>query len=81
MTYTKAMLKKIISKSIVSLLLGHLCFLSTVHAQLPDNCECIWQGSFSKIVEKADLIVSGQILALKGNSADFSIQKKHFEIL
>lgn len=40
-------------------------------------CQCIWQGSFNKAYQNADLIVSGKILEHKGNAADFEINQIH----
>jgi hypothetical protein len=39
------------------------------------SCECLWHGSFSEAVRKADLIVSGSVLSGKGNAIDFHIEK------
>lgn len=43
-------------------------------AQPPASCDCLWQGSFHKASQQADLIVSGAVISRKGNSLDFSIQ-------
>ena len=50
-------------------------FDSTANAQPPAACQCIWQGSFSQISGQSDLIVSGTVLAHKGNSMDFAIDR------
>lgn len=39
------------------------------------DCNCVWQGPFSKIVDKADLIASGTIVRSKGNALDLHIEK------
>lgn len=44
-------------------------------AQPAPACQCIWQGSFSQVSSQADLIVSGTVLAHKGNSIDFAIDR------
>jgi len=46
-----------------------------VFAAPPDTCQCIWQGSFNRVIAKADLIVSGKIIARKGNSMDLTIDR------
>lgn len=43
------------------------------------NCSCIWQGSFSKAYQQADLIISGNVIDNKGNSADVEIQTILFD--
>ncbi|MEE8057105.1 MAG: hypothetical protein V3T17_04625 [Pseudomonadales bacterium] len=48
-------------------------------AQPPQACDCLWQGSFSQITDKADLIISGKIIARKGNSADINLDHTHFD--
>lgn len=45
------------------------------YAQPPEACSCLWQGSFSRITDHADLIVSGVVISNKGNSLDFSISQ------
>ena len=55
-------------------LVGAVC-ASTSIAQPPPACDCLWQGAFNRITDKADLIVSGQIVASKGNSADLDIDR------
>ncbi len=42
-------------------------------------CECLWHGPFSKAVKKSDLVVSGTIIASKGNAIDFKIDKTHLD--
>ena len=56
-----------------------LFFLSTVlpALALADNrhCECLWQGSFSKATQKADLIVAGKVVRNRGNAVDIDISQ------
>ncbi|ARN73471.1 hypothetical protein [Oceanicoccus sagamiensis] len=56
-----------------------LLLLTLLFSQQALSCECLWQGSFSKAYKKADLIVSGSIIASKGNSADFYIDRTHLD--
>tara|TARA_B110000503_G_scaffold63672_2_gene100427 strand:+ start:17069 stop:17677 length:609 start_codon:yes stop_codon:yes gene_type:complete len=39
------------------------------------QCECLWQGSFSDVEADTDLVVSGTIIASKGNSIDVAISR------
>lgn len=39
------------------------------------ECECLWQGSFSEVQSTADLVVSGQVAASKGNSIDLTVER------
>jgi hypothetical protein len=39
------------------------------------DCECLWEGSFSEVQDKADLIVSATVQSGKGNSLDFAINQ------
>jgi len=48
---------------------------STVLAQPPAQCQCIWQGSFNQVSGQSDLIVSGTVLSHKGNSMDIAIDR------
>ncbi len=57
-----------------------LVFLSLLLSpQSFGNCSCIWQGSFVKAHQQADLIVSGTVISSKGNSLDFDIQTTLFD--
>ena len=40
------------------------------------ECNCIWEGSFVDVYEHVDLIVSGNVVARKGNSIDLSIERQ-----
>lgn len=35
-------------------------------------CECLWEGSFSEVQHKADLVLSGTVSKRKGNSVDIT---------
>jgi len=53
-----------------------LCFVLTLlsppgYAQ----CDCLWQGSFSDVQADTDLVVSGTVVATKGNSVDLAITR------
>ncbi len=37
------------------------------------DCECLWQGSFTKVQADTDLVVSARVTALSGNSIDLTI--------
>jgi hypothetical protein len=56
-------------------LLFILALLSASTLANADNCTCLWQGSFVQITDKADLIVSGEIIRSKGNAVDLHIDK------
>ena len=38
-------------------------------------CDCLWQGSFSRAANKADLIIEATVQQHKGNSMDVSVNK------
>lgn len=40
------------------------------------ECQCLWQGSFAEVQDKADLVASGTVVATKGNSIDLRIDRK-----
>jgi hypothetical protein len=40
------------------------------------ECECLWEGSFSEVQAGADLVVSGHVIAAKGNSIDLAIDQQ-----
>lgn len=55
-------------------LLLTLCFVfllarQSVYAQ----CDCLWQGSFTDVQSAAGLVVSGEVIASKGNSIDLAV--------
>ena len=39
------------------------------------ECECLWEGSFSEVQDKTDLIVSGTVLSGKGNAIDLQVDR------
>ncbi|MEH6569409.1 MAG: delta-aminolevulinic acid dehydratase [Halioglobus sp.] len=39
------------------------------------ECECIWEGSFSEVQERTDLVVSGTVIEGKGNSIDLNVDQ------
>ncbi len=39
------------------------------------ECECLWQGSFSDVQAATSLVVSGTVVAGKGNSIDLEIER------
>ncbi|MCB1675462.1 MAG: delta-aminolevulinic acid dehydratase [Halioglobus sp.] len=39
------------------------------------ECDCLWQGSFSEVQERAALVVSGTVVAAKGNSIDLAVER------
>ena len=53
------------------LLLG--CVFANTAAKA--ECDCLWQGSFTDVEATADLVVSGSINSIKGNSVDLSIDR------
>ena len=40
------------------------------------ECNCIWEGSFVDVYKNTDLIVSGNVVASKGNSIDLGIERQ-----
>ena len=50
-------------------------FICVINQTQADSCDCLWQGSFAKITTKADLIVSGEIVKIKGNALDLQIDR------
>lgn len=40
------------------------------------QCDCLWQGSFSDVQAQTDLVVSGTVIATKGNSIDLAITRR-----
>ena len=49
--------------------LACLCLL-LASMQLRAECQCLWQGSFTQAQAQTDLVVSGTVIATKGNSID-----------
>ena len=40
------------------------------------ECECLWQGPFTDVQAETDLVVSGRVVASKGNSIDLLVLRK-----
>lgn len=41
----------------------------------PEDCACLWQGSFSELAQTTDLVIAGEVSSRKGNAIDFSVQQ------
>ena len=39
------------------------------------ECECLWEGSFTDVQAGADLVISGSVIAGKGNSIDLEVNQ------
>ncbi len=39
------------------------------------ECECLWQGSFSEVQASTGLVISGKVVAGKGNSIDVEVDQ------
>ncbi len=39
------------------------------------ECDCLWEGSFTDVQANADLVISGTVIAGKGNSVDVAIDR------
>jgi hypothetical protein len=39
------------------------------------ECDCLWQGSFTEVQARADLVVSGTVARGKGNSVDLAVER------
>jgi hypothetical protein len=39
------------------------------------ECECVWQGSFTDVEAATDLVISGTVVASKGNSIDIAVSQ------
>lgn len=40
------------------------------------ECDCLWRGSFSEVQAETSLVVSGTVIAGKGNSIDLSVDRQ-----
>jgi hypothetical protein len=56
------------------LLLIFCCLLSGP-TQVRAECECLWEGSFTEVQADTQLVVSGTVVAGKGNSIDIEINQ------
>lgn len=54
--------------SVTALLISLLLSAPTARA-----CSCIWQGPFTEVQGKTDLVVSGEVVQRKGNSLDLRV--------
>lgn len=39
------------------------------------ECECLWQGSFAEVQAATDLVISGSVARIKGNSVDLRVER------
>lgn len=44
-------------------------------AQPPDDCTCLWQGSFSEVAADTDLVTLGEVSKVRGNAVDLGIER------
>ena len=51
-----------------------LSLAAATHARA--ECECLWQGSFAEVQAHTDLVVSGEVIAARGNSIDLAIERE-----
>ncbi len=49
-------------------------FLCLIHTASAD-CDCLWEGAFADVQHTADLVVSGTVIASKGNSVDVAVEQ------
>lgn len=61
------------SRSFKSVLLAGL--FSAVPVYSIAECQCLWEGSFSEVQARADLVISGTVISGKGNSIDLKIDR------
>ena len=43
--------------------------------EAPESCQCLWQGSFTDVAPTSDLVVVGEVAAVRGNAVDVSIEQ------
>lgn len=55
-------------------ILGALVTMAIV-APSRAECDCLWQGSFTDVQAQAELVVSGTVARVKGNSIDLAIDR------
>lgn len=53
-------------------LLTLLTVLWLASAPAHAECECVWRGSFTEVEAATDLVISGTVIASKGNSIDLA---------
>jgi hypothetical protein len=57
-------------------LLTSLCILLSLASQLAfAQCDCLWRGSFCDVQAETALVVSGTVIAQKGNSIDLTVNR------
>jgi hypothetical protein len=54
-------------------LLFSICLLASAPAKA--DCNCLWQGSFTDVQSRADLVISGTVAGGKGNSIDLAVNR------
>ena len=54
---------------------GFVLLLTLVASTARGECECLWQGSFSEVQAGTSLVLSGTVVAAKGNSIDLSVER------
>lgn len=42
---------------------------------IPDNCGCLWQGSFSEVAGNTDLVALGEVTRVRGNAVDIALER------
>ena len=57
-------------RALLLLLLCSVPWLASAPAHA--ECECVWQGSFTDVEAATDLVISGTVIASKGNSIDLA---------
>ena len=48
--------------------------MSIVANEAPESCQCLWQGSFTDVAPTSDLVVVGEVAAVRGNAVDLNIE-------
>lgn len=49
--------------------------MSVVANEAPESCECLWQGSFTEVAPTSDLVIVGEVAAVRGNAVDMTIEQ------
>jgi hypothetical protein len=53
-----------------------VCWSLLLAGPAKSECECLWQGAFTEVQSGTDLVVSGRVVASKGNSIDLLLLRK-----
>jgi hypothetical protein len=53
----------------------HLLWFLVMPGLAVADCECIWQGPFTRVQADTDLVISATVLSSRGNSIDLSIAR------